>query len=166
MESGSLGDGQPSDGSESLAVAPNLVFGIFQSAVDLGRGRLFGGVYVLPLGFLNRLHGALARAVGRASGRYGLSTARVHTGLSVTLGPLWLLRTVANGAFSSGAPASLPGWSSAIFCRHLTRSRGCGSPKCAKGSRREHPGCFKCYGTSCVSGGWLRFVVFPGTRPD
>ncbi len=63
----------------------------------------------------------------------------VHTGLSVALGPLWLLRTVANGAFSSVPLPSLPGWSSAIFCRHLTRSRGCGSPKCAKGSRRPHP---------------------------
>lgn len=78
----------------------------------------------------------------------------VHTGLSVALGPLWLLRTVANGAFSSVPVASLPGWSSAIFCRHLTRPRGCGSPKCAKGSRRPCPGCFKCYATSCVSGGW------------
>ena len=168
MESGSRGDSwrrSAPGGSESLAVAPNLVFVIFQSGMDLRRGRLFGGVCVLPLGFFNRLHRAPARAVGRARGPYGLSTARSTQDFPscwVRCGCREPSRTEHSLVV---ARASLPGWSSAFFCRHR-RSERCGSPKCAKGSRRSHPRYAKCYGTSRVSDGWSRFVVSPGTRPD
>jgi len=70
----------------------------FQSGVDSRGCRLFGGICVLPLGLVERVHAALARAVGLANGPSGLSTCSPHRThpptASVVLGGICLERSI------------------------------------------------------------------------